>query len=239
MEPQSRIPTAADVLKRQREEHGVIAPAGTSLPAVSAGGALPYLKVHGVGMSGSFVKFSKEGRFVKTSNDEEVPVGTELICVYDQTQAGWIKFNGKGNPPDRQMGAIFDGFVPPTREELGNTDESLWERDLSGRPADPWQHQMLLPLQDVETGELLIFATGSITGRRAVDNLLRHCERMRVRDPDHYPVIKLQTSGFQHRDERVGFVRTPAFPVVGKTPKSGAAKIDTSASADLNDAIPW
>jgi hypothetical protein len=137
------------------------------------------------------------------------------------------------------MGPVFDGFVPPNREELGDTDQALWEKDLSGRPADPWQHQMLLPLQEIETGELLIFATSSITGRRAVGNLLRHCERMRVRDPDYYPVIKLQTSGFQHKDERVGFVRTPAFPVVGKTPKSGAAKFDTSVSADLNDAIPW
>jgi hypothetical protein len=237
---ESKIPSAADVLKRQREDHGVITPAGTALPAANgSGGALPYLNEHGVGMSGSFVKFNKEGKFVKTSNDEEVSVGMELICVYDQTQAGWIKFNGKGNPPDRRMGPVFDGFVPPNREELGDTDQALWEKDLSGRPADPWQHQMLLPLQEIETGELLIFATSSITGRRAVGNLLRHCERMRVRDPDYYPVIKLQTSGFQHKDERVGFVRTPAFPVVGKTPKSGAAKIDTSVSADLNDAIPW
>ena len=36
MEPQPNIPTAADVLKRQREEHGVIGPAD-KLPAVTNG----------------------------------------------------------------------------------------------------------------------------------------------------------------------------------------------------------
>jgi hypothetical protein len=235
----TKIPTAADVLKRQREEHGVIVPANKALPAVNGGGASAYLAEHGVGMSGTFLKFNKDGKFVKTIDDEEIPAGTELACIYDQTQAGFIKFTGKGNPPERRMGPIFDGFMPPPREELGDTDESQWERDLSGKPADPWQHQMLLPLQSVETDELFIFATSSITGRRAVGNLLSQCERMRLKEPDAYPVIKLRTGGFQHRDERVGYVKTPAFDVVGRAPKGNLAAATTAIADDMSDAIPF
>ena len=238
-QPATKIPTAADVLKRQREEHGAVVPAG-KVPAVNGSSPLSgYMAEHGVGMSGQFFKFAKDGAFRKTGDDAEVPAGTELVVVYDQIQAGWIRFNGKGNPPDRHMGAIFDGYTPPKREELGDTEESQWETDLSGRPADPWQHQMLVPMQNPESGELLIFTTSSVTGRRAVGNLVNYCDRLRVREPDAYPVVKLQVSGFQHRDDRVGWVKTPAFAVVGKAPKDGTAVPNTSVAGDLDDAIPF
>jgi hypothetical protein len=240
MEPQSKIPTAADVLKRQREDHGVIMPAD-KLPAVTNGGSSiqEYLSEHAGGTTGTFFKFAKDGKFRKTSDDEEVPEGKEFVVIYDQIQVGWIKFNGKGNPPERRMGALFSGFRPPSREDLGDTDQTLWERNLSGQPDDPWKSQMLLPLQDVETLELYIFGTTSLTGRKAVGNLINHCERMARQQSDDYPIVRLATGGFQHRDERVGWVKTPAFPTIGKTPKSGTAKIDTSVAADLDDAIPW
>jgi hypothetical protein len=241
VEPQPKIPTTADVLQRQREEHVVIVPAD-KLPAVTNGidAVLQYVNEHAGGTTGTFFKLDgKDGRYKKTRDDEEVPVGTQMVCIYDQAQVGWIKFNGKGNPPDRHMGSLFDGFRAPKREELGDTDQALWERNLSGQPDDPWKSQILLPLQDVETGELFVFGTTSATGRKAVGNLLTHCQRMSQRDPENYPIVRLDTGGFQHRDERVGFVKTPAFPVIGKAPKSGAAKIDTSVAADLNDAMPF
>ena len=231
--------TTSEVLRQQREQHGVIVPAGR-LPTTNRGSNYSaYAAEHGVGQGGTFIKFSKDGKFIKTIDDEEIPVGTEMVCVYDQTQAGFIKFIGKGNPPERRMGSIFDGFMPPKREELGDTDESLWERDLSDRPADPWQHQMMLPLQNAETGELFIFGTSSITGRRAVNNLLAYCDRMRVKEPDVYPVVKLQVSGFQHRDDRIGWVKTPAFAVVGRAPKGNISAATTTISEDLSEAITF
>jgi hypothetical protein len=239
-EPATKIPTAADVLKRQREDHAVIAPAGT-MPAVTDGGATgsvrAYLMEHA--SPGTMMKFSKDGKFIKIADDEEIPEGTQFICVYHQAQVGFIRFNGKGEQPDRRMGSLFGGFVPPKREELGDLDESLWDTDLSGRPADPWQQQILLPLQNIESGELFIFGTTSATGRRAVSNLLAQCERMLRREPDKYPVIKLRIGGFQHRDERVGWVKTPAFDVVGKAPKGDTSAATAAISADLNDQIPF
>jgi len=178
METAKAVRTAADALRQQREDHGVVVPAD-KLPAVTNGSSpvAAYLAEHGVGLGGTFFKFAKDGKFRKTSDDEEIPEGTRFVVIYDQIQGGWIKFMGKGNPPERKQGNLFDGFVPPDRETLGDTDESEWEVGLSGKPADPWQFQLLLPLQHVETGELYVFNTSSITGRRAVDNLIQACSR--------------------------------------------------------------
>ena len=222
-------------LKQQREQEGAIVP--TSNRALANGGSpvSAYLAAHGVGMSGTFFKFAKDGKFRKTSDDEEIPEGTQFVVIYDQIQGGWIKFMGKGNPPERRQGNLFDGFVPPDRETLGDTDESEWEVGLSGKPADPWQLQLLLPLQNVETNELYVFNTTSITGRRAVDNLIQACSRMQRAEPDVYPVIKLRISGFEHRDERIGWIKTPAFERCGKAPKADLTAVTTSVAGDMSD----
>ena len=54
-----------------------------------------------------------------------------------------------------------------------------------------------------------------------------------------FPVIRLKVGGFQHRDERVGWVHVPVFAVVGRAPKDSAAKPDTSIGADMSDEIPF
>ena len=198
-----------------------------------------YLAAHGMGMSGTFFKFAKDGKFRKASDDEEIAEGTKLTVIYDQIQGGWVKFMGKGNPPVRKQGPLFAGFVPAPRSELGDDDQSIWDTDLSGKPADPWQCQLLLPLQDTKTSELFVFQTTSATGRRAVDHVIRACERMLVTEPEYYPVIKLRISGFNHRDERVGWVKVPAFERVGKAPKADTRVADTSVAADLDEGIPF
>jgi hypothetical protein len=240
MNTASQVPTAANVLKDQRERHGTIVPAA-KLPTVSTGSSpvAGYLAEHGVGQGGTPFKLTKDGKFCKTMDDEEISEGTELVVVYDQIQGGWIKFNGKGNPPTREMGPLFDGFVVPARDTLGDTDESQWETGLDGKLSDPWQHQLLVPMFNPATDELLIFGTTSLTGRREVSSLIRHCDRMRATEPDKYPVIRLQAGGFQHKNERIGWVKTPKFPVVGKAPKINASAADTSLAGDLNDELPW
>jgi hypothetical protein len=119
-------------------------------------------------------------------------------------------------------------------------DQSEWNIDeMTGKPADPWQFQILVPMQRVEDGELFVFQTGSITGRRACDNLIGACIRMEASEPDHYPIIKLRISGFQHKNERIGWVKTPAFERIGKSLKADAAVTQTSLDADLNDEVPF
>jgi hypothetical protein len=210
----------------------------TNVPAIPSSAVDTYLNEHCGGGSGVLFKFAKDQRFRRVDDGEEIPLGTQFTVVYDQIQVGWIKFNGKGEPPERKMGALFQGFSPCPRDELGDDDQSLWEVGLSGKPADPWRQQILLPLQ-AEDGELFIFGTTSITGRRAVGRVIDECRKMLRREPNDYPVIKLALSSFQHREERIGRVTVPAFVRVGKTPKTGMAAIDTSIAADMNDEVPF
>ena len=62
---------------------------------------------------------------------------------------------------------------------------------------------------------------------------------MRRTHPDELPVVKLKTGGFMHKDDRIGFVTTPLFAVVGRAPRDSAAKPDTSIDADMQDEIPF
>ena len=137
------------------------------------------------------------------------------------------------------MGPVFSGFVPPGREELGDLDEAQWEIGLSGKPTDPWQFQVLVPMHDTQNGEMYIFGTTSITGRRECDKLISACARMQKSEPDFYPVVKLDVSGFEHRDSRIGWVRTPCFTRIGKAPKSDTSAAKTSLADNMSDAIPF
>jgi hypothetical protein len=167
-------------VNEQWKEQGVIVPAAKS-SALAANGSSPvgtYLAQHGVGTGGVFIKFAKDGVYRKQADDAQIPTGTEVAVVYDEIRVGWIRFNGKGEQPERKMGPVFAGFVPAGREELGDLDEAQWEIGLSGKPTDPWQFQVLLPMHDTKNGEMYIFGTTSITGRRECDKLISACARM-------------------------------------------------------------
>jgi hypothetical protein len=247
-----KIPTATQVLQRQKADHapdGLARPTTAVVPIKQTGTAVTipdprselerYLdEIAPASIVGRLIKFGKEGKCVTADDGEPIAEGSEFTALADQTLAGWIKFNGEGQPPDRCQGLLYDGFVMPPRETMGDVDQTKWPEGLDKQPADPWQHQMCLVLQNTETSQLFTFATSSKTGRRAIGTLLRHYNRMLKTDPGQYPVVKLQAGGFHHPDARIGWVATPMFTVVGRRSRDSAAKPDTSLGADLNDAIP-
>ena len=143
---------------------------------------------------GRMFKFSKEGQFVTSDDGQPIPDNAEFVALCDQVLVGWIKFNGDDNPPDREMGLLYDpAFRMAARESLGDLDESSWEVGLSGERQDPWIHQICLVLQRTDTAELFTFVTSSKTGRRAVGNLLRHYDRMRRTHADDFPRVRLSS----------------------------------------------
>ena len=210
----------------------------TTLPAMKEDGVNAFLEQHG-GPVGEFIKFSKDAKFERISDGEEIKFGTKLICVFPETQHGWVKFNGAGQPPTRHMGGMFNGYVPPPRGELGDDDPTLWEVGLSGKPQDPWKAQVLLPLKEVDGDRLYIFQTSSTTGLRAVASLISECKQMAKREPDVYPVVELAVGAFEHKDPRVGTVKKPGFKVVGKVSRNGVEPPQIGTAATLNDEIPW
>jgi hypothetical protein len=188
---------------------------------------------------GRLVKFNKDGQFITSDDDAVISDDVDFTALVDQTLIGWVKFGAEGEAPERHMGLLYDGFVMPPRETLGDNDKTKWETGLTGQPQDPWQHHVYLVLQRGDTSELFTFASSSMTGRRAIGTLLRHYDRMQRARSGEYPVIRLKVGGFQHKDDRVGWVKIPVLAVVGRTPKDNAAKPDTSLAADMDDQIPF
>jgi hypothetical protein len=245
-----KIPTAAEVLARQEADHmpgGVLAKPSGAVPAKATVAVVPdqrdsvqqYLdEVAPASIVGRMIKFGKEGKYITHDDGEPVAEGAEFVALCDQTLVGWIKFNGDGEPPDRIMGLLYDGFQMPPRESLGDLDRSKWPAGLDKMPADPWQHQMYLVLQNVISLELFTFVTSSRTGRRAIGNLLKHHDRVRKAHPDDVPVVRLRVGGFNHSDPRVGWVKVPVFVVVGRRPRDSSAVPNTSPGGDMNDSIP-
>jgi len=267
MKPKSRLNEAnprspAEILAEQghgrshaaEKKAGAVAPAQTTLPVVvehkAALLATPdtrtpvqaYLdEVAPASIVGRMIKFDgKEGKYFTADDEEILDDQTDYAALCDQTLVGWLKFNGQGQPPDRHMGLLYDGFVMPPRETLGDLDETQWEAGLSGEPQDPWQHHVYLVLQNGATGELFTFCTSSKTGRRAVGNLLRHYNRVRKTDASFYPMVRLKIGGFNHSDQRIGWVSTPVLAVTGRMPRIDAAKPEAGNSQTVfNDTIPF
>jgi hypothetical protein len=226
-----------EALKQQRQEQGVIVPAAKSTSALAPiNSGMGYLAKHA--SSGTVLRFSKDGKFVKpTEGDEEVPEGTQLAVIWDQARGGYQRFRGKGERPELKIGLVFGG-KPPERDELGDNDEAQWPiSDMTGKPEDPWREILMVPLQSIEDGAVYVFSTMSITGLRAVSNLLTQSARLAAKEPDHYPVFALRCGGYEHK--KFGWVRVPAFERVGKTPKADITAALTSLADDMNDQVPW
>jgi hypothetical protein len=134
------------------------------------------------------------------------------------------------------MGLLYDGYQMPPRETLGDTDVSQWEMGLDGQPADPWVHAIYLVLQRVDNSELFTFVAMSKTSRRAVGTLLRHYDRMQRTHPGYLPIVRLKVGGYQHRDPRVGWVKTPVIAAMGQVPGENAVK---PKPADFGDEVPF
>jgi hypothetical protein len=185
-------------------------------------------------IAGRMVKFSKDGTYAL--DDGVIDENVDFIALVPETLIGWIKFNGAGNPPSREMGLLYDGYQMPARESLGDTDPAQWEMGLDGQPADPWVHTIYLVLQRVDNSELFTFVAMSKTSRRAVGVLLRHFDRMQRSHAGYLPLVRLKVGGYQHRDTRVGWVKTPVIAAMGQVPGENAVK---PAPAEMNDTIPF
>ena len=187
---------------------------------------------------GRLMKFTKGHYTIAT---EEIPPNREYNAYVEHWVRGFVKFVG-GHLVERRVGRVADGFVVPSRELLGDLDQSKWEKGPDGHPADPWSLQTYLPLEDCETGEIVTFVSGSDGGRRAVARLCglaaKHLATL------GQPRIKLAVENYKHKS--YGRIDKPDFAIVGwtKQPEMTAAapkawSDDFSDSADdFSDSIP-
>lgn len=178
------------------------------------------------------LKFSKQGEFTIGDTDS-LPEGTRCIAHTDEITLGWQKWQD-GKPVERRIGRVADSFVPPRRDELGDTDKQLWEIDDDGEPRDPWQFQMAVPVTRLDAGgETYCFTTSSKGGLACMNSLTRtYGRRVQNEKVPGLPIVELKADSYKHR--RYGKIFTPQMIVVEWT---GADGKPLSLADDLNDEI--
>jgi hypothetical protein len=181
------------------------------------------------------LKFKKGKYFI---GEAEVPLGSEFVAHTPQWTKCWIKFAG-GKVADRRIYKVAEGFKPPPRENLGDNDESAWEAGLDGKPKNPWSLQDLLPLENFENGEIIIFTTSSTGGGIAVAELCQAYVRHAQRASRALPLVKLSVADMPTK--LYGDVPRPHFEISGwdEATAGGIEVITPNAASELNDEIPF
>jgi hypothetical protein len=183
------------------------------------------------GNVGKILKFQKGKYFV---GDDELAINSELIAHVTQLARGWVKFKN-GELVDRRIGKVIDGFVAPQRKDLDDNDQSMWEKNERGERRDPWVSQSYLPLENPETGEVIVFVSGSAGGRGAIGALVNIASRNLHKGQ---PIIQLGVRSYKHK--QFGRIENPDFPIVGWTGAIGGVPLALpSKHPAFDDEIPW
>jgi hypothetical protein len=124
------------------------------------------------------------------------------------------------------------------RDELDDLDK----KDLED---DPWQPQNMLPMEDAETGEFLVFVSGSFGGKIAIEKLCNRVARDLSAGRDlGAPTVKLDITDF--KTKQYGTVPHPEFTIVSWENEDRkdvvlppAPPPPLSAAKDFNEIIPF
>jgi hypothetical protein len=119
-----------------------------------------------VGMDARTLKCNGQSGAWFVLNSPNVPMnGKHMVVDMVNLMIGWRRLM-KGTPIEYVLGLVRDGYEPPPRETLGDTDRDSWEYD-----SDPWQRAYVAPLFDVETKETLIYVADNQTSHYTVNRL--------------------------------------------------------------------
>jgi hypothetical protein len=180
---------------------------------------------------GKLIKHAK-GEFLKGQDCEVVPEGSLFTVACDMTLRGFILWQDS-KPTRHVLIRIASGATLPQREDLGHHDQEKWETDREGEPRDPWQPVMYVPVMDSD-GELSTFTTGSKSGIKSLNRLLRRYATHAARHPDDYPLVKLRVAFFMHSDRAIGKVFYPDFEPAGYVDKAEFCEALEAVGVDVN-----
>jgi hypothetical protein len=184
---------------------------------VSGGGGTKLLKFDG-----------RLGSYVVRGSEDNMN-NQEFIADIYAARGGYLKFGGKGQPPERHLGSVFPKDEAPLRSSLGNLDKAEWPAAKFGgeEPEDPWTQVIEIPLRHKETGDLFTFTAQSRTSLAAVKDFFAQCRRL----PDAFePIVRLNIGSFKGR---FGVVKKPVVSIVGKVPIEA-----DSEGAPFDDEVP-
>lgn len=189
-----------------------------------------------------FQKMLKFKKGVYICDGQEVPLGTKMIAHALAWTKTWIKFVNQ-QVVDRKIYRIAAGDRAVDRDQLGDLDTKAWSMGINGLPADPWVLQYLVPMEERETEEVMIFVTSSYGGHRAVADLCSQYARKVQKIPGTgQPLIRLAKTMMPTKN--FGDVPRPLFEVINfeseREPMHEVPQTSISRSQDdMNDEIPF
>ena len=189
-----------------------------------------------------FLKFRKGKYYIGTGDGEEVPLGRQYWAYCGDWRRGWREWKDDQVVTDLMVRVADDPREPPERDELGSTDESLWEEGLDGGPKDPFSLENQLPVEDAETGERFLFTSSSFGGKIAVEAICKKWATA-VRKGLDKGLPKFALAVAEMPTRAYGKVPRPSFVITGwERDDDSGEPIDVTPpprSRDMNDTIPF
>jgi hypothetical protein len=168
------------------------------VPATTSDEAIERHLAEWGGSPGRLFAFNGSTGIHRTLDDDvEVPGGTEFVMFLHETQKGFIKFNGPGEPPTICMVRIDQDIDAPTRDSLGDNDKKKWLIGLNGEPTDPWIEQYAIPsMCNDPGGELFVYVARGIVAMLSVESLLGRWRHNPRRREGLVPVVKVDNGTY-------------------------------------------
>ena len=123
------------------------------------------------------------------------------------------------------------GAPHPERSAFGDQDELKW-RDGPNGTSDPYVDIWALFCANPDTGAELTFITSTAGGFMAVEILVEEIRKKRRREPDAYPLVRLEDTTFK---TRYGVKNRPHFAIVGWVFPGGEREPASARAAEAGD----
>lgn len=162
-----------------------------------------------VGVQGTFLTF-KNGEYLAGQDGTEIPIGTRVAVNMQGLRTGWRRWF-KDELTDDLTELLTDQVPLKQRNELGDLDESLWEKDDKGNLRDPWQFTNVIEFVNSD-GETFIYSTGSKGGVGAIGKLCKAYGKEYRQRPGQVPIVTLDRDFYMHKKH--GKTYFPVFTIV-------------------------
>jgi hypothetical protein len=142
-------------------------------------------------------EYAKEAGTFWLGKDTEAKniTGKKFVADVDDIMKGYRKFtDGKVKVPVYAVVAVSGDILPPEREMLGDLNEWQWppSKFREGERQDPWRRIWILPLYDLETGDVVVFSPETNGGINAIADLV-DAYAGRPDGDEKLPLVSLQS----------------------------------------------
>jgi hypothetical protein len=194
------------------------------------------------GPAGRLLAFNGADGFHKTLDDgNEMELPRQFIAHLQQLSRGYIKFN-QGEPPTVAMRGIAEDAPEIEREDLGDTDSSLWPiSEFTNQPDDPWKSQYTFPLiSRDDAAEIFVYVARGPVAENSVRSLLGKWRYHPKRRQGLLPVVELSNGTYYSKRFKADRPK-PEFKIVEwiSSDDMTPAPAPLSLKDEMNDDLPF